>query len=165
MGFGLCLPALSQSSWDRLLRRPPVSLRATPSCPTLTITAPLHLPDAVQGVSDEVWEAPVEVHRSQAALKAIPRGHQLGQVAEHILAQTTDVQLPCKGSGVNTPPSFPPAQDADILPLGPPRHLRGSRGIPNRRSEPQIPHQHHLFLFLFPSPSVCSPPSEARCLG
>lgn len=29
---------------------------------TLTITAPLHLPDAVQGVSNEVWEAPVEVH-------------------------------------------------------------------------------------------------------
>lgn len=85
-----------------------MSLRATPHCPTLTITAPLHLPDAVQGVRDEVWEAAVEVHRSQAALKAIPRGHQLGQVAEHILAQATDVQLPCKGSGVSTPlPSAP----------------------------------------------------------
>lgn len=111
---------LSQNSWD--------SLRAAPSCPTLTITASLHLPDAVQGVSDEVWEASVEVHGSQAALKAIPRGHQLGQVAEHILAQATDVQLPCKGSGVNTLPSLslPLSQDADILPLGPPRHPKGS---------------------------------------
>lgn len=127
----LCLPTLSQSSWDRLLRRPLVSLKATPNCPTLptlTITAPLHLPDAVQGVSNEVWEAPVEVHGSQAALKAIPRGHQLGQVAEHILAQATDIQLPCKGSGVNTAPSLflPLSRDADTLPLGPPRHLKGS---------------------------------------
>lgn len=123
----LLVPELLGQALQNLRRRPLVSLRATPNCPPLTITASLHLPDAVQGVSDEVWEASVEVHGSQAALKAIPRGHQLGQVAEHILAQATDVQLPCKGSGVNTLPflSLPPSQDADILPLGPPRHLEG----------------------------------------
>lgn len=78
---------------------PSCSCGSHSSSPTLTITAPLHLPDAVQGVRDEVREAPVEVHRGQAALEAIPGGYQLGQVAEHVLAQTTNVQLPCKGRG------------------------------------------------------------------
>lgn len=41
----------------------------------------------------EVREAPrLRVHRGQAALKAIPRGHSAGQVVEHVLAQTTNVQ-------------------------------------------------------------------------
>lgn len=40
----------------------PAESPLTPPPETLTVTAPLHLPDAVQGVSDEVWEASIEVH-------------------------------------------------------------------------------------------------------
>lgn len=58
-----------------------------------TFAATLYLPTAEKGVVDEVWQAPVEIHRGQAALEALPRNHQLGEVLIHVGSQTTDEQV------------------------------------------------------------------------
>ena len=59
----------------------------------LTVAASLHLSHAVEGVRDQVGQSPVEVHRGQAALVAVPGRDQLGQVAVHGLDHPTDIQL------------------------------------------------------------------------
>lgn len=63
-----------------------------------TFTAALNLSAPMQGIVDEVRQAPVQVHGCQAALKAIPGGHQLGEVAVHALGQASHVEVPWKKS-------------------------------------------------------------------
>lgn len=137
-----------------------------PLCPTLTITAPLHLPDAVQGISDEVWEAPIEVHRGQASLKAIPRGHQLGQVAKHILAQATNVQLPCKREWCQQPALLVPTallgccHPVTGSPQTSERLITSLTDTANCRFPTNAASSSCL-----PLPPVCSPPLEAQMPG
>lgn len=61
----------------------------------LTFTAPLDGAHAGQGVRQEVGEPSVQVHRCQAALKALLGMDQLGQLLIHLLGNTSDVQITC----------------------------------------------------------------------
>lgn len=65
----------------------------------LAIASPLHLPHFVQRIRNQVRQSPVQVHRGQAALVAVPRCDQLGKGAVHVLCHSTDIQLSCKREG------------------------------------------------------------------
>lgn len=65
-----------------------------------TFTATLDLSAPMEGIIDEVWQAPVQVHWCQTTLKAIPGGHKLWEVAIHALGQTRHVQVTWKGKQV-----------------------------------------------------------------
>lgn len=58
-----------------------------------TFTATLNLPAAKKGIADEVRQAAVQVDRGQAALKALPGNHQLGEVLVHVGSQTSNEQI------------------------------------------------------------------------
>lgn len=58
-----------------------------------TFTATLDLSTPVEGIIDEVRQPPVQVHGCQTALEAIPRGHELREVAVHALGQASHVEV------------------------------------------------------------------------
>lgn len=65
-----------------------------------TFTAALDLSAPVEGIIDEVRQAPVQVHGCQTALEAIPGGHELWEVAVHALGQTCHVEVTWRGKEV-----------------------------------------------------------------
>lgn len=61
----------------------------------LTFTAPLDLAHAVQSVRHQVREPPVQIHRRQATLETLLGVHQFGQLLEHLLSHSADVEVAC----------------------------------------------------------------------
>lgn len=59
----------------------------------LTVASSIHLAHPVEGVCNQVWQPPVQVHGRQAALVAVSGRNQLGQTVIHRLPHTTYIQL------------------------------------------------------------------------